>query len=90
MTYKNQWLDIVFEGRNKAYRAYELKVKRKTTIKALIIGHIFWFFCCNSYSLRPNSKGMIKNGQGYKNHCYKIASQKSQLKYSTTTATSTK
>jgi protein TonB len=40
---KNQWLDIVFEGRNKVYGAYELrKSNRKTTIKALIIGAIFF------------------------------------------------
>jgi protein TonB len=39
---KNQWLDIVFEGRNKT-RAYELrKSNRKTTIKALILGAIFF------------------------------------------------
>ena len=38
---KNQWLDIVFEGRNKSYGAYELRqTNRKTTIKALIIGAI--------------------------------------------------
>ncbi|RDI51174.1 energy transducer TonB [Flavobacterium glaciei] len=40
---KNQWLDIVFEGRNKVYGAYELRQSnRKTTIKALIIGAIFF------------------------------------------------
>lgn len=36
---KNQWLDIVFEGRNKSYGAYELrKENRSTTVKALIVG----------------------------------------------------
>ncbi|RBN49067.1 energy transducer TonB [Flavobacterium psychrolimnae] len=40
---KNQWLDIVFEGRNKVYGAYQLRQSnRKTTIKALIIGAIFF------------------------------------------------
>ena len=40
---KNQWLDIVFEGRNKSYGAYQLRqTNRKTTIKALIIGAIFF------------------------------------------------
>ncbi|OAB25073.1 outer membrane transport energization protein TonB [Flavobacterium fryxellicola] len=40
---KNQWLDIVFEGRNKAYGAYELRrTNRKTTIKALILGAVFF------------------------------------------------
>jgi protein TonB len=36
---KNQWLEIVFEGRNKNYGAYELrKSTTKNTIKAFIIG----------------------------------------------------
>ena len=36
-----QWLDIVFEGRNKSYGAYELrKDNTKTTARALIIGAI--------------------------------------------------
>ena len=39
--FTNQWLDIVFEGRNKAYGAYELrKSNTKTTVKALVIGAI--------------------------------------------------
>jgi protein TonB len=38
---KNQWLDIVFEGRNKTYGAYELRKSNRTTIKALILGAIF-------------------------------------------------
>jgi protein TonB len=40
---KNQWLDIVFEGRNKIYGAYELrKANGKTTVKALIIGSLIF------------------------------------------------
>ena len=40
---KNQWLDIVFEGRNKIYGAYELrKANSKTTVKALIIGSVIF------------------------------------------------
>jgi protein TonB len=39
--FTNQWLDIVFEGRNKAYGAYELrKTNNKTTVKALVLGAI--------------------------------------------------
>jgi len=39
--YTKQWLEIVFEGRNKSYGAYELrKSNQKTTIKALILGAI--------------------------------------------------
>lgn len=36
---KKQWLDIVFEGRNKAYGAYDLRIKNpKTSMQALLIG----------------------------------------------------
>lgn len=42
---KNQWLDIVFEGRNKIYGAYELrKSNSKTTVRALIIGSVIFSF----------------------------------------------
>jgi protein TonB len=42
---KNQWLDIVFEGRNKLYGAYELrKSNNKTTMKSLIIGAVIFSF----------------------------------------------
>ncbi|WP_428224471.1 energy transducer TonB [Flavobacterium sp.] len=37
--YKSQWLDLVFEGRNKKYGAYLLrKENSKTSLRALIIG----------------------------------------------------
>ncbi len=40
---KNQWIEIVFEGRNKLYGAYELrKSNRKTSMRALIIGSILF------------------------------------------------
>ena len=40
---KNQWVEIVFEGRNKLYGAYELrKSNRKTSVRALIIGSILF------------------------------------------------
>jgi protein TonB len=42
---KNQWLDIVFEGRNKLYGAYELrKTNSKTTMKSFIIGGVIFTF----------------------------------------------
>jgi len=42
---KKQWLDVVFEGRNKAYGAYELRTSNSnTTTKALIIGGIIFTF----------------------------------------------
>ena len=40
---KDQWLEIVFEGRNKVYGAYELrKTNSKTTVRALIIGSVLF------------------------------------------------
>jgi protein TonB len=40
---KKQWLDIVFEGRNKLYGAYELRrTNPRTTMKALIIGGLIF------------------------------------------------
>ncbi|WP_418263985.1 energy transducer TonB [Flavobacterium faecale] len=40
---KNHWLEIVFEGRNKAYGAYVLrKENSKTTVRALVIGSIIF------------------------------------------------
>ena len=42
---KDQWLEIVFEGRNKVYGAYELrKSNPKTTVRALIIGSLLFGF----------------------------------------------
>lgn len=39
--FKKQWLDIVFEGRNKSYGAYELRKKNvNTTLRALLIGGV--------------------------------------------------
>jgi periplasmic protein TonB len=37
--FKRQWIDIVFEGKNKAYGAYELRQENpKTNIRAFLIG----------------------------------------------------
>lgn len=56
---KNQWLDIVFEGRNKLYGAYELrKSNNKTTMKSLVIGAIIFAFLVSIpmlASLIPNN-----------------------------------
>ena len=41
----NKWLDIVFEGRNKSYGAYELRQNNtKTNVRALIIGAVIFSF----------------------------------------------
>ncbi|MFN3753252.1 energy transducer TonB [Flavobacterium sp.] len=41
--FKRQWIDIVFEGRNKAYGAYELRKENpKTTVRSLLIGTLIF------------------------------------------------
>ncbi len=56
----NQWVDIVFEGRNKIYGAYELrKSNRKTTFRALILGAILFSLAVGApliISLIPKSE----------------------------------
>lgn len=40
---KNQWLEIVFEGRNKSYGAYDLRKSiTKNTVRAFIIGTVIF------------------------------------------------
>jgi periplasmic protein TonB len=42
---KKEWLDIVFEGRNKSYGAYDLRKKSvSTTVRALLIGAVVFTF----------------------------------------------
>lgn len=42
---KGSWIDIVFEGRNKSYGAYELRKENpKTTMKAWVIGAVVFAF----------------------------------------------
>ncbi|MFV5693815.1 energy transducer TonB [Flavobacterium sp. LB3P122] len=57
--FTNQWLDIVFEGRNKAYGAYELrKSNNKTMVKALVLGAIVFALAVSApliMSLIPNT-----------------------------------
>ncbi len=42
---KKQWIDIVFEGRNKSYGAYDLRKKSgNTTLRAMLIGAVVFAF----------------------------------------------
>jgi protein TonB len=56
---KDKWLEIVFEGRNKVYGAYELrKANSKTTLLALISGTAFFAFALSLpllFSLLPDT-----------------------------------
>lgn len=41
--FKPEWIDLVFEGRNKEYGAYQLRSENpKTTVKALILGIVLF------------------------------------------------
>ncbi len=56
---KGNWIDIVFEGRNKSYGAYEFrKNNTKTTVRALLIGSFFFALALAFpmlYNLLPES-----------------------------------
>jgi protein TonB len=56
---KDQWLEIVFEGRNKIYGAYELrKTNSKTSLRALFIGSLLFALAVSApliISLIPDS-----------------------------------
>ncbi|HLA55207.1 MAG TPA: energy transducer TonB [Flavobacterium sp.] len=55
-----KWIDIVFEGRNKLYGAYDLRIRNpKTTMKALVIGALIFSFLLSTpllAKLIPDSK----------------------------------
>ncbi|RZJ69922.1 energy transducer TonB [Flavobacterium sp.] len=57
---KQQWLDIVFEGRNKLYGAYQLRRQNpRMTMQALLIGAIIFAFLVSTpilARLLPDSK----------------------------------
>jgi len=43
--FKSGWIDMVFEGRNKKYGAYQLRSENpRTTVKALIVGALLFSF----------------------------------------------
>ena len=55
---KNSWLDIVFEGRNKSYGAYELrKTNPRTTLIALLIGALIFVFAIST----PKIMSLLKS-----------------------------
>ena len=57
--FKKSWLDLVFEGRNKSYGAYELRKENpKTSVRAMIIGASVFALALASpliINLLPNS-----------------------------------
>jgi periplasmic protein TonB len=63
--FKRQWVDIVFEGRNQSYGAYELRTtNNKTTYRALMIGSLFFILSVSApliISLIPESTDETNN-----------------------------
>jgi periplasmic protein TonB len=63
--FKRQWVDIVFEGRNQSYGAYELRTtNNSTTYRALIIGSLFFILAVSApliISLIPESTDEVDN-----------------------------
>ena len=62
--FKKQWLDLVFEGRNKSYGAYELRRDNpKTSVKAMIGGSVIFATLLASpliYDMIPKSEANNK------------------------------
>jgi protein TonB len=61
---KPEWLDVVFEDRNKAYGAYDLRKQNpKNTSKALIIGIIVFVFLISFQTILNFISGFIPKAQ---------------------------
>ena len=59
---KRQWIDIVFEGRNKAYGAYELRKENpKTTLRSLLIGAFIFGVAVTSMCSNQRSRSASFN-----------------------------
>ncbi len=62
--FTNKWLDLVFEGRNKEYGAYELRKENpKTSVRALVIGSLVFAIAISA----PLIINMIPSGDDAKN-----------------------
>jgi len=58
--YENSWLDLVFEGRNKEYGAYQLRQQNpQTTLKALFFGTLI----CASLVSIPVISGLLRDAE---------------------------
>ncbi len=58
---KQEWIDVVFNGRNKAYGAYELrKTNPRTTNRALIFGAAFFIFVISLPTIINKLEGFIQ------------------------------
>ena len=61
---KQEWIDVVFTGRNKNYGAYELRQSNpKNTNKALLYGIIFFVFVISLKTIINKLEGFIPKAQ---------------------------
>jgi protein TonB len=57
---KREWIDVVFNGRNQAYGAYELrKTNPRTTNRALLFGAIFFVFVISLPTIINKLEGIL-------------------------------
>src|SRR6218665_1522848 len=62
--FNRQWIDIVFEGRNKAYGAYQLRQEnQKTSVRSLIIGAIVFGLAVSAPLIISLLPDMSKNDE---------------------------
>lgn len=58
--FNREWIDLVFEGRNKKYGAYKLRSENpKTTIKAFIIGAVLFVFLISIPKIYAAFEGLV-------------------------------
>jgi len=61
---KQEWIDVVFNGRNKAYGAYELRSKNGSNAgRALLYGAIFFVFVISLPTIINKIEGFIPKAQ---------------------------
>lgn len=61
--FKSEWIDMVFEGRNKKYGAYQLRSENpRTTTKALIVGIILFVFVVALPKIYNAIEGLASSG----------------------------
>ncbi|MDB5111536.1 MAG: TonB family protein [Mucilaginibacter sp.] len=61
---KQEWIDVVFNGRNKAYGAYELRKNNpRNTSRALLFGAIFFIFVISLPTIINKLQGFIPKAQ---------------------------
>lgn len=65
--FKPEWLDVVFQGRNKAYGAYELRKENpRTTSKAVLIGGLLFIIAITSPLVIRYISGILPEEEKFK------------------------